>query len=243
MASEQKAPDVVTEVLKARSEIGLAFLKGRGVEVGPGDRPFPIPPAAHTAYGDIRKHEALADYFRTTDVTPVQDIDAQTFAGIDNDSLDFVISAHVIEHLRNPIGSIVNAIRILKVGGIHILVVPDMRYTFDRNRPETTVDHVLTDFADGGASTLRDSYEEHLRYVHPYLTGETYPEADIQRYADENVKNWRAFDCHFHAWSQDGFEKLLSAAKEFAPFKVEATVFVVNENIFVLRKLARASAS
>ena len=49
---------------------------------------------------------------------PVQNIDAQTFDGIDNDSLDFVISAHVIEHLRDPIGSIVNAIRVLKAGGI-----------------------------------------------------------------------------------------------------------------------------
>ena len=240
MASEQKTIDVVAEVLRVRTEIGRVFLKGRGVEVGPGDRPFPVPATAQIAYGDIRKHEALENYFRTADVTPVQDIDAQTFDGIDNDRLDFVISAHVIEHLRDPIGSIVNAIRVLKIGGIHILVVPDMRYTFDRHRPETTVDHVLTDFADGGASTLRSSYEEHLRYVHPYLTGETYPEADIQRYANENVKNWRAFDCHFHAWSQSGFEKVLSAAKEFAPFKVEATVFVVNENIFVLRKLAPA---
>jgi SAM-dependent methyltransferase len=242
MASEQNSVDIVAEVLRVRTEIGLAFLKGRGVEVGPGDRPFPIPATAQISYGDIRKHEALESYFRTTEVTPVQDIDAQTFDGIANGSLDFVISAHVIEHLRDPIGSIVNGVRVLRVGGIQILIVPDMRYTFDRNRPETTVEHVLTDFAEGGASTLRSSYEEHLRYVHPYLTGETYPETDIQRYADENVKNWRAFDCHFHAWSQAGFERLLSAAKDFAPFKVEATVFVVNENIFVLRKVAGASA-
>lgn len=234
--------DEVTQVLHVRTQIGAAFLRGRGVEVGPGDRPFPIPASARIEYGDIRKHEALENYFRTTEVTPVQDIDAQTFVGINNDSLDFVISAHVIEHLRDPIGSIVNAIRVLKVGGIHILVVPDMRYTFDRNRPETTVDHVLADFVDGGASTLRNSYEEHLRYVHPYLTGETYPEADIQRYADENVKHWQSFDCHFHAWSQAGFAKLLEAAKQFAPFQVEAAVFVVNENIFVLRKVAGASA-
>jgi len=238
----QVAIDVVAEVLQARTEIGRAFLSGYGIEVGPGDRPFPIPAAAHILYGDIRKHEALESYFRTTDLASVKDIDAQTFAGIDNDSLDFVISAHVIEHLRDPISSIVNAIRVLKVGGIHVLVVPDMRYTFDRNRPETTVEHVLTDFADGGVSTCRNAYEEHLRYVHPYLTGETYSETDIQRHADENVKHWRAFDCHFHAWSQAGFEALLDATKEFAAFKVEATVFVVNENIFVLRKLEGVGA-
>src|SRR5256885_6525821 len=133
--------DGVAEVRKARTQIGRAFLAGHGIEVGAGDRPFPIPATAHILYGDIRKYEQLEDYFRTPDLPPVNDVDAQTFAGIDNNSLDFVISAHVIEHLRDPITSIVNAIRVLKVGGIHILVVPDMRYTFDRNCPETTLDH------------------------------------------------------------------------------------------------------
>ena len=239
---EKNNDEQTDTVLQVRTEIGLVYLKGRGIEVGPGDRPFPIPASAQISYGDIRKQEALADYFQTRDVTSGQEVDAQTFDGVASDSLDFVISAHVIEHLRDPIGSIVNAMRVLKVGGIHLLIVPDMRYTFDRNRPETSVEHVLTDFADGGASTCRSSYEEHLRYVHPYLTGETYPEAEIQRQADESVKRWRELDCHFHAWSRAGFEKLLEAAKPFAPFKVEATAFAVNENIFALRKLPSPSA-
>jgi SAM-dependent methyltransferase len=234
--------DQAAEILNVRAEIGRTFLKGQGIEVGPGDRPFPLSDCARVSYGDIRKEEALENYFRTTSLPRVNDIDAQTFEGIDNDSLDFVISAHVIEHLRDPIGSIVHAMRVLKVGGIHILIVPDMRHTFDRDRPETTVEHALSDFADGGGSTCRDSYEEHLRYVHPYLTGETHPEAEIQRQADESVKRWRDFDCHFHAWTQVGFEELLYAATEFAPFKIETMVLVINENIFVLRKLARLAA-
>ena len=225
-----------------RRAVAERFLTGHGVEVGAGDRPFPVPSHVRVVYGDIRDAASVEDYFKTADVRAGSPIDAQTFAGIAEASVDFVISAHVIEHLRDPIGSIVNAMRVLKVGGIHILVVPDMRYTFDRNRPETTVEHVLTDFADGGASTCRKSYEEHLRYVHPYLTGETYSEPDIQRYADENVKHWREFDCHFHAWTQAGFDKLLAAGKEFAAFEIEATTFAVNENIFVLRKLASGNA-
>ena len=32
-------------------------------------------------------------------------IDAKTFGADPEDSLDFIISAHVIEHLENPIGS------------------------------------------------------------------------------------------------------------------------------------------
>jgi hypothetical protein len=128
--------------------------------------------------------------------------------------------------------------RVLKPDGIHLLVVPDMRETFDRHRPETTLDHVLADYADGGASTCQASYEEHLRYVHPFLTGENYPEAEIQRQAEESAKRWTEFDIHFHAWTRTGFETLLAAVQKFAPFTIEAAISVVNENIFALRKCA-----
>src|ERR1700704_3693145 len=154
-----------------RRAIAERFLTGQGVEVGAGDRPFPVPRHARVSYGDIRGMTAIQEYFKATDVRSDSAIDGQTFAGIANDSLDFVISAHVIEHLRDPIGSIVNAIRVLRPAGIHILVVPDMRFTFDRHRPETTVEHALLDYEDGGESTCRQAYEEHLRYVHPELTG------------------------------------------------------------------------
>ena len=221
-----------------RRAIAERFLTGKGVEVGAGDRPFPVPQHARVSYGDIRGMAAIQEYFKTADVRSESAIDGQTFAGIANDSLDFVISAHVIEHLRDPIGSIVNAMRVLRPGGIHILVVPDMRFTFDRERPETTVEHALLDYEDGGESTCRQAYEEHLRYVHPVLTSEHYSEAEINSQADGAARRWKELDVHFHAWTREGFEALLAAAARYAPFVVEETVSIVNENIFVLRKSA-----
>jgi SAM-dependent methyltransferase len=219
-----------------RAAVAERFLEGEGVEVGAGDRPFPLPPHVRVFYGDIRDSASIQGYFKTANVQCGSPIDAQSFAGIRDESFDFVISAHVIEHLRDPIGSIVNAVRVLRRGGIHILVVPDMRFTFDRRRPETTVEHALLDYADGGESTCRQGYEEHLRYVHPELTDENYAEAEIESQARENARRWREFDVHFHAWSRDGFEALLAAAMQHAPFALEEAVSVVNENIFVLRK-------
>ena len=224
---------------RQRRAVAERFLTGRGLEVGAGDRPFPVPPHVRVFYGDIRDTASIQDYFKTADVRSGTSIDAQTFAGVANDSLDFVISAHVIEHLRDPIGAIVNAIRVLRPAGVFLLAVPDMRLTFDRRRPETSVGHALRDYGDGGESTCRESYEEHLRYVHPELTGQEYTEAEIQSQAGENSRRWRDFDVHFHAWTREGFENLLAAAAGCAPFVVEEAVSVVNENIFVLRK-ARA---
>ena len=151
-------------------------------------------------------------------------------------SADFVISAHVIEHLRDPIGAIVNGFRVLKPGEVYIIVIPEMRRTFDRGRPETTVAHALRDFADGGDSSCCQAYEEHLRFVHPYLTGEHYDDAEIVRQASESARRWRDFDAHFHAWTREGFEALLKRTMEIVPFGIEEVVSVANENIFVLRK-------
>jgi len=219
-----------------RSAVAERYLAGQGVEVGAGDRPFPVPRRVRVSYGDIRDAPSIQAYFKTVDARSGSRIDGQTFAGIANDSLDFVISAHVIEHLRDPIASVVNAIRVLRPAGIHILVVPDMRFTFDRERPETTVEHALLDYGDGGESTCRQAYEEHLRYVHPVLTGQHYGEAEIKWQAEDGARRWKELDVHFHAWTREGFENLLGAAARYAPFVVEEAVSVVNENIFVLRK-------
>lgn len=243
---ESAEPNLEEEVQRARKAIASRFLKGNGLEVGAGSRPFPVPDDARVCYGDIRGGASLESYFQNSAIQTGDEIDAQTFAGVDTGSFDFVISAHVIEHLRDPVGSIVEAVRVLRPGGVLVLVVPDLRYSFDCNRPETTVEHALQDYQDGGVSTTRDGYEEHLRYVHPHLTGETYPEAEIQKQASECVERWRELDVHFHAWTRNGFETLLSAIAELAPFHLEAAESVVNENIFVLRKdldASRASVS
>lgn len=221
---------------RARYEIAHRFLAGRGLEIGAGARPFPLPQGAQAIYGDIRDEIGLTKFFGTSAVTCGEKIDAQTLKGIPDKSVDFLISAHVIEHLRDPLGAILQGLRVLKTSKPFILVVPEMRLTFDRNRPETTVEHALHDLTAGGESTCFQAYEEHLRYVHPYLTGEMYVEAEIQWQAAESARRWREFDVHFHAWTRAGFEALLKAAAKISPFRVEEIVPVANENIFVLCK-------
>lgn len=226
----------VASIQRVREEVGRRYLAGSGVEVGAGSRIYPVPNTVRVTYGDIRDRTSLETYFKTDKVTSEATIDAQTFAGIETASYDFVICAHVIEHLRDPLGSIGNALRVIKDGGVHILVVPDMRYTFDKMRPETTLEHALEDLRDGGEASCRQAYLEHLRYVHPYLTGQHHPESEIEHQASECVKRWQEFDIHFHAWTQAGFQALLEAAQEIFPFDLEESVHVAFENIFVLRK-------
>jgi SAM-dependent methyltransferase len=223
------------EIKGARSAVGQLFLRGHGLEVGAGSRPFPLPDGAVCHYGDVRKGEALKDYFHGEESPAGGVIDAQTYAGIADAGHDFVIAAHVIEHLFDPVGAIRAAMRILKPGGVFVCVVPEMTLNWDRDRPPATVAHMLLDARDGGASTRLEAYREHVRYVHPALTGEHIPEADVDRHARHGMEV--GIDIHVHAWRALDFWALLEALRVDIGFVVDAHVFVVNENIFVLRKI------
>ncbi len=223
------------EVLSARKTISEIFLKGKGIEVGAGSRPFPLPEGVECYYGDVLDSSGLEKYFGTDKVVLDGQIDAQTMGGIPKGSLDFVISAHVIEHLHDPIGAIRSTISTLKVGGIFILVVPELTQTWDRRRPPTTLSHLIQDSKDGGKSSHMDAALEHCLYVHPELTGETLEGVALQEKARMIVD--QKLDIHFHAWRKIDFIQLLDHIAEDAPIETVAAVSHINENVFVLRRI------
>ena len=221
------------EVQAARRAVGDVFVRGRGIEVGAGPRPFPIPKNATCHYGDIRDAQDLKAYFNSADSPHSAQIDAQTLGGIPDLTYDFVISAHVVEHLEDPLGAIRNAVRVLRRGGIFILVVPDRRFTFDQGRPPTPLAHVIADLLDGGTGTRHEAYCEHLRFLHPQWMA-ALPESEIEPEARRMAE--RRADTHFHCWDTDEFRELLDYTAQSLPLAVVGHTFVVNENIFVLRR-------
>ena len=229
-----------TQVTAARRAVADLFIAGKGLEVGAGSRPFPIPPHADCYYGDIRDGEQLNRYFNTDRTTLDGFIDAQTLDGVRAASQDFIISSHVIEHLEDPIGSIRATMDALKPGGIFLLVVPDMEKTHDHLRPPTPLSHVIADSRDGGAATRLQAYEEHVRYVHPAITGETIPEDEVPKHVDGIAR--ARMDVHFHCWTASGFRELLEHCAPSMNFQIVGQTAVVNENIFVLKRRPCPSA-
>lgn len=221
------------EVRGARTAIARVYLQGNGIEVGAGDRPFPMPDGVQCYYGDIRDRQGLTKYFGN-DLAPLSGfIDAQTFAGVQLASLDFVIAAHVIEHLHDPINAIAAAVATLKPGGIFVCVVPEKEKNWDRDRPPTTLEHLLIDSRDGGKSTLFQAHVEQARYAHPILEGEQIPESEIENHARKTME--KGADIHIHCWRASEFTELLATLAPMNNFTVEVHVPVVNENIYVMR--------
>lgn len=59
---------------------------------------------------------------------------------------DFVLSSHVLEHSSNPILALTEWLRVLKTGGILVILVPHKDGTFDHRRPVTSLQHLKNDF-------------------------------------------------------------------------------------------------
>ena len=74
---------------------------------------------------------------------------------INNESYDFILSSHQLEHVANPIKALFEFRRILKKNGILILVLPNFKYNFDHKREVTTYNHILKDFETILAKTTK----------------------------------------------------------------------------------------
>lgn len=62
---------------------------------------------------------------------------------------DFVVSSHAIEHFANPIHTLKSWEKyLLNSGGYILSIIPDYQYCFDRNRPLTTIDHLIADYVE-----------------------------------------------------------------------------------------------
>jgi hypothetical protein len=216
--------------------IGLAchYLSGEGIEVGALHSPMPVPPGVRVKYIDrmsvidLRRHYpelGNADLLDPDIIT-----DGQTLAGIGDLSQEFLIANHVVEHFEDPIGFIKNLLRVLKPAGIGFLSVPDKRYTFDRDRPITPLDHLITDHEMGPHISQWDHYLEWAAL--DGLSGEELiSRARLLREINYSI--------HFHVWDLETFASTLLTIKDTysLPFTVEMFCSNGPEFIVILKKL------
>jgi 2-polyprenyl-3-methyl-5-hydroxy-6-metoxy-1,4-benzoquinol methylase len=123
-------------------------------------------------------------------VTPDRICDAEQMEGFEKESLDFIVSSHVLEHLKNPAGAIVEHMKLLKPGGFWVAAVPNMKCTFDAGRMETSPGHFILDMEDGGESTMSEHRKSWASVEPPHR-----PPGDYM---------------HVHCWTPEGMTGCLS---------------------------------
>jgi radical SAM superfamily enzyme YgiQ (UPF0313 family)/SAM-dependent methyltransferase len=73
-----------------------------------------------------------------------------------DESQDFIVSSHIFEHLPNPIKALVEWDRLVRPGGVIFMIVPHKERTFDKDRPRTSLEHVVNDYLTNNTESHND---------------------------------------------------------------------------------------
>lgn len=199
-----------------------SHLRGQGVEIGPGHAPFPVPPGATVRYIDRWEPAENSALFPELGADPgfpkpdiVSNLDVDRLATIPDGSQDFVVASHILEHLANPLAMLVDIHRVLRTGGLLVLILPDRHVTFDSERPPTGLAHLVDEYR----RDIREVPDDHVveaivaqvrfngdRRDPVVLAGERTP-AEIALHRRRSI--------HAHAWDMSEFGEVLAfAARE-----------------------------
>ena len=219
----------------SRELIAETYLRGDGIEIGALHKPLKLSASTTVRYvdrlsvSDLRKqYPELADE-ELVDVDILAD--GERLETIGNASQDFVIANHFVEHCQNPIGAVLNMLRVLKPGGILYLALPDKRCCFDSDRPVTSLDHIMRDYAEGPEWSRRQHFEEWASLVNKAVD-----EAEVERQADELMRT--NYSIHFHVWTPFEMLEFVLALRKMTDFDLELCFEHDGvEVIFVLRKI------
>jgi SAM-dependent methyltransferase len=181
-----------------RAAIGR-FLRGDGIEIGPGHNPFPLPPVGtRVRYVDRWQPEENAElFFELQDPDfprpdVVLNLDTDLLGPFEDESLDFVIASHVLEHMANPIAILDDVHRVLRPGGVAVVLLPDRRRTFDRHRTPTPLDHLVTEYRQG----VDEVSDEHIvEFLLSTGTCTAEPGPDF-------IELYRRRSVHVHCWTE-----------------------------------------
>ncbi len=188
---------------------------GSGVELGPGPKPFPVDyPGVETTYLDRWEPDENRGLFQELGpgadfVKPdiICNLDTDKLKMLDDASQDYVIASHVLEHMADPIGLFDEIHRVLKPGGIALILLPDMRRTFDHTRPVTPLEHLVAEYR-AGVTEVDDAhiieFIEHTEVDwHPATDGKT--DAELAELYDWH----RQRSIHVHCWSENDFQPVI----------------------------------
>jgi hypothetical protein len=209
------------DVKAVRRRIAAQYLQGTGLEIGALHSPLEVS-GLDIRYVDrltvdgLRRHYPELDSFALTPVDIVDD--GEKLISIPDESQNFIIANHMLEHTENPLGTIRSHLAKLQHGAMLYYAIPDKRHSFDRDRPLTDFSHLVADDKDDGASSRYDHFLEWATLVCKA------PDA-----LDSARKNMDAnYSIHFHVWDASHWLAFLVHARQYLDGRFDILHFECN---------------
>ncbi|MGC2424735.1 MAG: hypothetical protein WA666_10355 [Nitrospirota bacterium] len=138
----------------SRRENALKYIskKGPGLEIGPSINPLASKKDGYNVHIiDHASREQLLDKYKDHNVNleNIEEVDfvwrGESYAELTGrkNYYEWIIAAHLIEHVPDLIGFLKDCDGVLKEDGVISLVIPDKRYCFDHFRPVSGISKII----------------------------------------------------------------------------------------------------
>ena len=237
ISNKKKSSDEIWKeiVKKKRFFASYHYIRGEGIEIGGLHQPLKVYHQAKVRYVDRLSTEEVQKFYSDVADKPKVTVDlvddGERLGKVADESCDFVIANHVLEHCRNPIGAVFHMLRVLKQDGILYLAIPDKRFTFDKERNLTPFEHLKRDYEEGPEWSDRMHYEEWIQVVEGIRDAEKF-QRKLGKYLEKQI------NIHFHVWTQRDILEMFLRLNHDYQFPLEIEFIGKNglEVIVVLRK-------
>lgn len=128
---------------------------------------------------------------------------------ITDGTYEFLLAAHCLEHVANPLKALQEWKRILKPGSRLAVIVPNFRKTFDHRRQPTAVSHMLDDFQRGVGEDDATHIAEILRF-HDLSRDKS--AGTFEQFKVRALKNFEYRCLHHHVFDERNSRELLELA-------------------------------
>jgi hypothetical protein len=159
------------EQICRRALFASEFIKGEGIEIGALHKPLVVDTTvAYVRYVDYKTLAENRKRYPELANEPIVETtiidDGFILSSVPEQSVDFVIANHALEHSPDPIGTLGIWLSRLRDNGVLYMAVPIAAKCYDVGRPITTMSHLLQDHADFVAlnkEAILNTTEQHLR--------------------------------------------------------------------------------
>ena len=156
-------------------------------------------------------------------------LEASNFNTIEDNTYDFILSSETLQHMANPILGLFEWNRLIKRGGILLLILPNPIKTFDHKRQITTFDHLKDDYN-------RNMQEEDMSHYDEIILNHDLRRdrqaGDLINFIERCKNNMTLRGMHHHVFDQQLAEKVLI----FTNFELFGIEYHDNNLILFCRK-------
>ena len=221
------------------SKIAREYCKGEGIEIGGLHSRLQVDAKVKNLdYLDTKTLKEQYKNDKNINLNDLWEVDIVSLAWdlseIESNSLDFVMSSHVLEHLPNPGVAIQEWIRAVKPGGTVFFIVPDMRFTFDKDRSLTDIDILLEKHKSRTQKVPYDTYEEFSILTNGKVgkTKREITKESIQRMYDEQA------NIHVHTFTEESIKDFCNILSQTLGFKTKVVKrFDMHINIVLIKDI------